>query len=98
MRAAFALLAAAAACAQAFEIMEAVKCQLCEVRRRSGGARRSPRGRVHAAELTPAAFPPRPPQTAAPSGAIEDCCCDAETVDKANTRHFLPILHELTKR
>ena len=32
------------------------------------------------------------------SGAIADGCCDVETVDQVNTRHFLPILHELTKR
>jgi hypothetical protein len=31
------------------------------------------------------------------SGKIDDCCCDVETVDRANTRHFLPILHELTQ-
>lgn len=30
-------------------------------------------------------------------GKIDDCCCDVETVDQANNRHFLPILHDLTK-
>jgi hypothetical protein len=37
-------------------------------------------------------------QIPALSGQIEDCCCDVETVDDANKRHFLPILHDLTKR
>ena len=30
-------------------------------------------------------------------GIIEGCCCNAKTADDANTLHFLPILHSLTK-
>ena len=37
-------------------------------------------------------------QVPALTGQIEDCHCDVETVDQINTRHFLPILHDLTKR
>ena len=37
-------------------------------------------------------------QVPALTGEIEDCRCDVETVDQINVRHFLPILHNLTKR
>lgn len=32
------------------------------------------------------------------SGRIEGCCTDVESVDATNERHFLPILHDLSKR
>ena len=58
----------------------------------------APRG-ANPRRLAPGLSLPPPPraQVQPVSGQIDDCCCDVETVDRANTRHFLPILHELTQ-
>jgi hypothetical protein len=106
-------LAPLAASAQTGALYEYLKCRLCEVRAGSVDARlgahvarRGPRG--HAASLAAPTLTrslrvlhrPPPPlawQVQPVSGKIDDCCCDVESVDQANTRHFLPILHDLTQ-
>lgn len=101
--------ASALAVVSSFDVYEYAKCQLCEVR--SFGPCLSSGtscfvGCVAAAFLSALCFVNAVIsllmyihlQNAKPSGAIDDCCCDVETVDQVNTRHFLPILHDLTKR
>jgi hypothetical protein len=94
-----------AVCA-AFDVPEYLKCQLCEVRAGGPLPEVRPLYPILVRAISPAllflaffcSFRFFSPQTHAPSGSIEDCCCDVETVDQANSRHFLPILHDLTKR
>ena len=42
--------------------------------------------------------PRRDVQSSALDGNIQDCCCDARTVDGANSQHFLPTLDALAKQ
>lgn len=65
MRLAVAFLAAASASFVSANVLEYLKCQVCEVQQ--------------------------------VSGQIDGCCCDAKSADEANTKHFLPILHRLSR-